>query len=353
MSLENTHIQEAIDWYIKNQSLYQALAGKIENILKELIQLDSISYHAIFSRAKEIESFANKVTKKEYKNPTTEIKDFAGIRIITYVESEIEPICKIIEANFSIDKEHSLDKSDELGVDKVGYKSVHYVAKLKKERLLLPEYKRFKDKYFEIQVRTILQHAWAEIEHDRNYKFTGKLPKKIQRRFSLLAGTLESADLEFNSISNEIDSISKAVEIATEKGQLDIPINSTSLKQYMLTKFPELFENGGEIQFPNSEREIKVLNELEKFGIKKLQDLDSIIPIDFVKNEIETGAVKGTRLTGFLIDILIINDYKKYFEQVWSSTHWARINNESVILYEKYSVPIRELAKEYEIEIIT
>ncbi len=62
------------------------------------------------------------------------------------------------------------------------------VAEIKDDRIILPEYQKFKDKKFEIQIRTILQHAWAEIEHDRDYKFTGELPINIKRRFRILAG---------------------------------------------------------------------------------------------------------------------------------------------------------------------
>jgi putative GTP pyrophosphokinase len=82
-----------------------------------------------------------------------------------------------------------------------------------------------------------LQHAWAEIEHDRNYKFSGILPKGIQRRFNLLAGTLELVDNEFEQISEEIEKYSQEVSAKTKIGELNIPINSTSLTQYMTEKF--------------------------------------------------------------------------------------------------------------------
>ena len=66
---------------------------------------------------------------------------------------------------------------------------------------LFPEFSLFKDLCFEIQVRTALSHAWAEIEHDRGYKLGGELPAHLKRRFNLLSGLLESADLEFNRLT--------------------------------------------------------------------------------------------------------------------------------------------------------
>jgi ppGpp synthetase/RelA/SpoT-type nucleotidyltranferase len=342
-----TGANDSLDWYIKNQPIYKQLAIKIEAILKELIELEKISYHAISCRVKEIESFAGKVQRKDYKTPHQDITDLAGIRIVTYVESEIKLISKIIENNFTIDKEKSLDKSSELGIDRVGYKSVHYIAKLKDERLSLPEYSRFKDKYFEIQVRTILQHAWAEIEHDRNYKFSGVLPVEIQRRFKLLAGLLESADREFNSISLGIDEISKEVKIATKKGELDIPINSTSLKEYLNTKFKPLFDAGAENKFIGNERDKVILFELEKFGLKTLQDIENIITDEFIQNQLSTKNTVGSSINGLLIDLMITSDYKKYFEKVWTSDHWGNYNKTSGKLFELYRIPLDELEKEY------
>jgi putative GTP pyrophosphokinase len=348
---KNKLINDSLDWYIKNQPVYRQLSNKVEGILKELIELEKINYHAISCRVKEIESFSGKINRKDYKNPHEEITDLAGIRIITYVESEIEFIKKIIEENFDINKEKSLDKSSELGIDKVGYKSVHYIAKLKKERLSLPEYSRFENKCFEIQVRTILQHAWAEIEHDRNYKFSGVLPTEIQRRFMLLAGLLESADREFNSISLSIDEISKKVQIATKKGELDIPINSTSLKEYLTTKFDPLIKVGAENIFVGNEREKILLNELNKFGIKTLADLDKLITSEFINNQIESKNASDSNFSGLLIDLMVITDYKKYFEKVWTKEHWTIYDRTTGELLKLFGISLTELSEKYGVQL--
>jgi ppGpp synthetase/RelA/SpoT-type nucleotidyltranferase len=54
--------------------------------------------------------------------------------------------------------------------DELGYQSVHYLVQFSPERCALPEYQRFQGRIAEIQVRTVLQHGWAEIEHDIQYK---------------------------------------------------------------------------------------------------------------------------------------------------------------------------------------
>jgi hypothetical protein len=58
----------------------------------------------------------------------------------------------------------------------------------------------YTDVSFEIQIRTVLQHAWAEIEHDLGYKTVFAVPRDIRREFSRVAGLLEIADESFSRI---------------------------------------------------------------------------------------------------------------------------------------------------------
>jgi ppGpp synthetase/RelA/SpoT-type nucleotidyltranferase len=303
---------EIRDWYIKNRPTYKRLSSKVESLLSEVFESNNISYHIITSRTKSVDSVTGKISKNKYDNPTEQIQDFSGIRIITYVEDEIKQICDLIEGLFQIDESNSSNKSDALGIDKVGYKSVHYIASLDKKRLALPEYKQYDGKCFEIQVRTILQHAWAEIEHDRNYKFAGTLPPDIGRRFKILAGVLEMADREFNNISNEIDEISQSAFENTQKGNLKIPLSSTTFKQFLLTRFKSLIDLGFQFM-PDSEGDS--ISDLEKFGISTLEELNTIIPenIDIALQKLSS---KDIHISALVIRILIINDSAKYFTEV-------------------------------------
>lgn len=345
MKITSKH-KDAIDWYIKNKDTYYKLAKKVESIILEILSLENLSHHIVNSRAKDVDSFKKKVETDKYHDPINQVTDLAGIRIITYVEDEVGAISKVIEETFDVDSENSLDKSKELGIDKVGYKSIHYVAKIKSDRLKLPEYKIFKNMRFEIQIRTILQHAWAEIEHDRNYKFSGKLPNEISRRFKLLAGTLEILDREFNNISKEIDIISNEVKEGTIKGHLDFDINSTSLKQYLETKFQILWDRGFEYNLEVSEH---LLDEIRLFGISNLKELDNIIPQDFAI-QIKDYESKEMVITAFGLvrAAMIINNYKKYFDTCWRNnwSQWSTTNGYEN-LFKHYNIEWDIIVKEY------
>ncbi|MEZ5017899.1 MAG: hypothetical protein R2800_12650 [Flavipsychrobacter sp.] len=344
--------KDFLEWYINNQKTYATLARKVESILKELLDVEKVNYHYVSCREKDIKSLSKKLDTKNYNNPKEEITDLAGVRIVTYVEDDNARVSRIVEDNFTIDKENSVNKGEELGVDKVGYKSIHYIASMSDDRLALPEYKRFKNLKFEIQIRTILQHAWAEIEHDRNYKFSGVLPDDIQRRFGLLAAAMESADREFNSISNKIDEIAQEVKESALKGNLDFPINSTTIKEYFKTKFKNLFDNNIIPEFFDSEREKLALEELKKFGLVTLSDLDKIIPEKFEEHAISHFADyrNFNALNAIIVSILITHDYKKYLEEVKTKEHWenntatsykdfwGKFNIDTDLLTEKYGI---------------
>ncbi|MFN2339712.1 MAG: GTP pyrophosphokinase family protein [Halanaerobium sp.] len=198
-------VNQAVKWYQNQRHNYSDLRAEVEVILREALNENEMIFHRIESRVKTAESFREKASRNKYNDPINEITDLTGIRIITLFEKEIHQISDIIKGLFKIDYSRSEDKADLLDADKMGYKSIHYIAELSQEKISETELESFAGLKFEIQIRSILQHAWAEIEHDRNYKFKGELPKRLQRRFYALAGMLEIADREFNTLAEEVE----------------------------------------------------------------------------------------------------------------------------------------------------
>ena len=198
-------VNQAVKWYEKKRHNYVDLRAEVEVILREALNENDIVFHSIESRVKSVKSFREKAGRDKYTDPIKEVTDLTGIRIITLFEKEIHQISDIIKDLFKVDYGRSEDKSDLLDADKMGYKSIHYIAELSRDKITATKLESFVGLKFEIQIRSILQHAWAEIEHDRNYKFKGKLPKHLQRRFYALAGMLEIADREFNILSEEVE----------------------------------------------------------------------------------------------------------------------------------------------------
>jgi len=204
------------------------------DLLGRLIDQNGIQIHSITGRVKEKNSLKAKInrTDKAY-SQLEEVTDISGIRIITFLPSEVDLIAKLVEGEFDVDEANSIDKRQIIEPDRFGYVSVHYVVSISKERLKLPEYNRYAGKKCEIQIRSILQHAWAEIEHDLGYKSTIEVPKEIKRRFFRLAGLLELADDEFTKINEDLIAYKATVQDGLVKQPETIYIDKTSLELYV------------------------------------------------------------------------------------------------------------------------
>lgn len=160
-------------WYAEKAHLYDSLAQSVVQILKSIMKAGKISFVDVPYRIKTKDSCMGKLKKKSDYTSFEDMTDLAGLRIITLVESDLEKVAKIISENFNVHQEDSGDKADLLGSDKFGYRSIHFVCDIGQKREKLPEFTLYKDLCFEIQIRTALSHAWAEIEHDRGYKLGG------------------------------------------------------------------------------------------------------------------------------------------------------------------------------------
>ena len=152
-----------------------------------------INYLTIDGRAKAIASFAEKATRTEsgkrlYADPLADIGDQLGVRVITYVRDDVEAVAALLAEQLQV-----LDDRDfgELTASqgRFGYASRHLQVEIE-------------GRVVQVQLRTVLQHAWAEFEHDIRYK--GTVPpehtSEFDRRFTLAAGLLELADQEFSAI---------------------------------------------------------------------------------------------------------------------------------------------------------
>ena len=176
-------------WYSTNRERYQRLTSLVQNTLDNLLKAHNAIFISVTARTKDLSSFLKKAESSKYKNPTEEIFDISAARIICPVTSDVINIADLINQSFKIITEHTIDKGEELGIDRIGYQSRHFVCEFTPERCALPEFADYSKIRFEIQVRTIIQHAWAEFNHDRNYKFSGLLPVPIRRRINILAGS--------------------------------------------------------------------------------------------------------------------------------------------------------------------
>ncbi|MEV7988647.1 hypothetical protein [Micromonospora sp. NPDC085948] len=214
--------------------LAASLGPKVCEWILELTSDAGLHLHSIEKRVKSRPHAEQKIVNKVRGDYSLkDMTDILGVRIITFFPDEIDVVASLIEQEFDVDRGNSVDKRALLDPDRFGYLSLHYVVRVQREQCSLRDFKKYQNFRFEIQIRTILQHAWAEIEHDLGYKSKEELPSGFQRRFSRLAGLLELADTEFQQIRGDLQNYQAEVGNAVRDEPGDVPVNRDSISAFI------------------------------------------------------------------------------------------------------------------------
>lgn len=215
--------------------LFVDFTTAIERLLHQLLTEASIPYVQIEARTKEIPNFIAKLRRKDskYEEPLAEVTDLAGVRIVLYYLDDVERVGELIEKQFTLDSENSIDKSAALDPDRFGYLSVHHIVRMSSAREGLPEWKRYAGLCAEVQVRTVLQHAWAAISRKLAYASVREAPRDLQRSLNRLSALLELADDQFLDVRSARDAIEEQYDLEVERGNLDLEVDDSSLESYV------------------------------------------------------------------------------------------------------------------------
>ncbi|MGD0966205.1 MAG: (p)ppGpp synthetase [Candidatus Acidiferrales bacterium] len=199
------------NYYTDNHELLQDAVEFIRSLVTSLLsQAPGLEKPTVISRIKDREESIRKFSRKyqtelEQKQQPYEIKDFItdllGIRVICLYEREIDTVVEVLRANFHILDESDKIKKMENTEGTFGYKGFHLDLTVNEARKVLPEYARFSNLRYEVQVRTIIQDAWSVLDHKIKYKKS--IPAPLKRRINTLAALFELADHEFLSIRDE------------------------------------------------------------------------------------------------------------------------------------------------------
>lgn len=318
-------------WVDENLPKFELLGKHIAFIIENLLQQNKINYLSVSYRTKTKEGILEKITRKKYKDPSVEITDISGIRVILYLESDIMKVSEIIKSTFHVDDKNSVDNFGRLSSDRIGYRSVHYVCDIGENRNNLKEYEYLSGLKCEVQVRTMLQHAWAELTHDRNYKLGTSLPLPIQRKINLFSGMLEIADEGFSEIVSAIEEYKESIENDDLEKLFTQEINSLNLYKFVQEIAKKIGLNVEDVKDWGSTTTQDIISELQICGLNNFKTLYDSVPDNYAK--ICLDYYPNTNIYGFLRDIMLINN----FEALNSKTdlNWALVGDEEEVEADK------------------
>lgn len=270
-----------IEEYRDNEVVFDKMREIIDTTLRKCLSSNHIAVTAIESRIKTEESLAGKLLLKGYKyNSLSDLTDIVGARVITFYTEDVDKISALIESKFSIDWKNSVDKRKMHQLDSFGYMSLHYICRIPESIYHDEQMPMLNELRFEIQMRTALQHVWANMYHDIGYKTNIEVPTEYLRTLNRLAGMLELADDEFSRIRRSLSEYRYKVQGLVSDGKFDeVELDGDSYRRYLeLNPFERLTNkiaaiNQAEIHQASALPFLKVLMRL---GFKTLGDIERL-----------------------------------------------------------------------------
>jgi putative GTP pyrophosphokinase len=177
-----------------------ALEGLLRDQLSGVVRLDRIS-----CRAKSPERFLAKSKKKDergvkYDDPLLQIQDQIGARIIVFYLSDVLTARTEVERYHRHIERKFLEPESE---NAFGYVGFHYIAALPTDAIPKGVDRDLVPEFFELQVKTLWQHAWAEANHDLGYKPEAPLTAEQKRKLAFTAAQGWGADRIFEELLQE------------------------------------------------------------------------------------------------------------------------------------------------------
>lgn len=299
------HSEMILDEYRAKLPVFERLKTVVEEQLRHCLDENNLLVSGLEARIKTEKSLSGKLELKGYKYHTLDdITDILGARIITFYSDEVDLISALVEKLFDIDWENSVDKRKMLETDRFGYLSLHYVCRIPESLYKDPYMPEINQIRFELQMRSTLQHVWANMYHDMGYKSEVEIPVEYQRNMSRLAGMLELADEQFSRIRREINDYRRNVQSLVASGNFnEVPLNGDTFRSYLeLKPFHRLAEKIASI----NQAELYEDSLMPYYKVFYLLGMKTIGDIERLKNEYKDEAFQlaSLQLAGTGLDIV-------------------------------------------------
>ncbi len=229
------HSEAILEEFREQRPFLEETAAKMVSDVRKMLDENGIIVAALESRVKSEGSLIGKLRLKGQKYSSLgDLTDIIGIRVITFYVDDVDKVASGIDRMYNIDWENSVDKRKILEINSFGYLSLHYICYVPQDAYNGPEPREKGKMRFEVQMRTVLQHAWANMNHDTGYKSGVEIPREYMRTMNRLAGMLELVDDEFSRIRNELADYRRRVQRLVESGNLsEVLLDGDSFRSYL------------------------------------------------------------------------------------------------------------------------
>ncbi len=187
-------------------TVLEPIAGALESLIRDHVR-DAKRVDRISARAKSPDRFVAKASKlnddgsARYPHPFVQIQDQVGARVVAFYLKDVQRLSELLMKYFTPIEERLIVPDSE---SEFGYFGLHYVLVLPRDAvpksILLADAPGF----FELQIKTLFQHAWSEANHDLGYKPETPLDANQKRLMAYTSAQAWGADREFDRLAEEL-----------------------------------------------------------------------------------------------------------------------------------------------------
>lgn len=214
------------EYEAEHVALYREFCDTVRDILTKAISAAGLPRpQSIQCRAKDPKRLKRRLVEVgalEANDVESIRRDLAGARIIFYTNTDVDRFLgsRLIFDNFEVEADGIKIHHPTIENAQSQYRGHHYTVRLKADRIGLPEYTKFKGLRCEIQIQTILHHAWSETSHDILYKsearegFGQRAMETIASRFNrIMTKYLLPAGYEFQRVQHDYERLQQGKEL--------------------------------------------------------------------------------------------------------------------------------------------
>jgi ppGpp synthetase/RelA/SpoT-type nucleotidyltranferase len=262
---EESESQSLLSEYSQRQHLYKRLAEEVRFGLERKLASLGLKLSGVISRVKSLHSLDQKVRQKGYQS-LDEIPDLAGVRVLGLFTPDLDVAYEAVIQEFQALE--SVDKTAELGPDRMGYQGIHTVVTLG-GAYAGPRYDDLRGLKCEVQIRTVLQDSWSQVSHALVYKQESETPGQVQRQLNLVSAQIELAQTQFDQVQATRNQYQASLVELPPNHLLRESVNYDSLQRYTEWKYPD--------KKPSERIHEILVRDLDLIKYQSLQALDDVV----------------------------------------------------------------------------
>lgn len=215
--------------YVESLKLYEEYAARIRNLIQDLVEVEGVEFYAIDGWAEPPAELLRILSTLE-ENDLPGV-DLVTIRVLLRFPADVLRIESLIKSEFDVDPSRSLPSNSRVLKDpgRFGYPAVVYILSLSESRSTLKEWEKYKDLNFRLELRTLLQEAWATIVPKVSQTVGTSSEEEFTRELFLLGAMLEKADKGFLTLRDEIKNESLLVPPSASAKKPPEPVAAETL----------------------------------------------------------------------------------------------------------------------------